>query len=131
VEATRLLPPSGLAAIGNKHLTQVGSANLLEWYYTVTIRNETTEVFDQVVVFYGMTNVPAGVGIWREWIFAPGDVRVFNLGICKYLKDYVVGFYLGDDLVSRFPDQGTMTPELASQVKPSDAGRCTDSWVIG
>lgn len=46
------------------------------------------------------------------------------------MRRYVVGFFIGDEMVATFPAEGNMTPELASQWNPSDTERCADSWRI-
>lgn len=117
-----------LAAFGSQHLAQVPADNSA-WYYTVNVKNSSQEVFDHVVCFFNFTD-KTGVGLWREWIVAPGDVRTFNLGICGSMKSYVLGFFQGDKLVFQFPDAGDMTPQLASQIRPADTERCADSWEI-
>jgi hypothetical protein len=100
--------------------------------YTVTVRNDSPDVWDEVAIFYTRTNSQGAVFV-RELRVVPNDVRNFMLGRCSEMQAYVVGIFIGSQLVFQFPaaGDGNITPDRASQIKPSDVAPCADSWVIG
>lgn len=115
-------------AIGTNH----SSANVLaagESTYKVNINNQTTDTFTQIVVFYKRIGI-SGVVYLRANEVTPGQVTSFMCGVCKEFESYVVGFFIGDDLVAQIPETGNMTPALASALNPSDQYPCIDSWSI-
>ncbi len=116
-------------ARGTDHVVQQPDLDPTEWFYTVTVANRTTDTFDQIVVFYKRVNLE-GVVFLQEVGVTPGQVVVFRLGACNRMENYVVGFFLGDDLVAKIPGSGNMTPQLASQLNPTDVEPCADSWSI-
>lgn len=104
---------------------------ILESDYTVQITNATTDtIFSEIDIFYNRTNQP-GVVILTDANIGPGETRYFDLGKCALMESYVVGFFVGQDLVAQLPADGSnMTPESASMYKPSDQDRCVDGWAI-
>ena len=60
----------------------------------------------------------------------PGDIAEFLLGLCRDVESYVIGFFIGDDLVAQHPPSGNLTPQLASVLNPTDTDPCADSWSI-
>ncbi len=100
--------------------------------YTIQIANATSNTtFDEVDVFYKRVGLP-GVVFLTEKQVAPGQARYFDLGACSEMESYVVGFFIGDDLVAQLPAEGdgNMTPARASQLKPADVDACADAWAI-
>jgi len=122
-------PSSVSFAYGGEHVFAKADLDIGEWLYTVTVRNNTTDTFTEIVVFYARTN-ETGVVYLSHREVPPGKVVVFNLGVCKLVRSYTVGFFLGEDLVAKFPETGELTAENASQLNPGDTLRCADSWVI-
>jgi NleD-like pathogen effector protein (putative zinc metallopeptidase) len=96
--------------------------------YRVNINNQSTSVFDQIVIFYNRVGQD-GVVFLQEVNVQPGEVRGFVLGQCDQMESYVVGFFIGDNEVAKFPDSGNMTPALAQQLHPT-APWCVNSWSI-
>jgi hypothetical protein len=119
-----------LQGAGTAHVLDRAQINAGEWIYTVTVTNSTPEFFDQVVIFYKRVGLN-GVVFLQETGFVPGDIRIFRLGVCKDMESYALGFFQGEDMVARLPDEGSnMTAALASQINPTDTDPCADSWTI-
>jgi len=100
----------------------------------VTFSNNSTDTFDQVVLFYKRVGLP-GVVFLEAPAFRPGTKIIFVLGICSQVESYAMGVYFFDaqgnlSEVARIPSQGNMTPALASQLNPTDTDLCADSWSI-
>lgn len=105
---------------------------ILRPHYTVQITNLTAHVvFSEINVFYKRVNMN-GVVFLSQTNVEPGESRFFDLGPCPEMESYVVGFFFGEELVAQLPPagQGNMTPQLASQFKPSDQDPCADGWAI-
>lgn len=102
---------------------------VLHTSYTVEIVNATASTtFDEVDIFYKRVGQPGVVFLTTQ--LAPNEKYYFNLGPCNEMESYVVGFFVGETLVIKIPPEGNMTPELASQIKPSDTDSCADAWLI-
>jgi hypothetical protein len=100
---------------------------IAEVYYTVEVINSTADTtFDEIDVFYKRVG-QSGIVFLTQKLVAPGETRYFNLGPCSQMESYVVGFFVGADLVAQVPPegQGNITPDT----KP-DAEPCADSWTI-
>jgi hypothetical protein len=99
--------------------------------YIVRFTNHTSVTFDEVIIFYKRLNLP-GVVFLQEIGLVPGEVRDFNLGLCIMMESYVIGIFIGEDLVGQLPGpgQGNMTPARASEFDPSDVDPCADSWGV-
>jgi hypothetical protein len=121
--------PQMLCGFGESHLIRRGDFTPGEWIYTVNILNTTTDTFDEIVVMMKRINQTGIVFLVNEGV-APGETAQYLLGLCRDVESYVVGFYIGDTEVFKFPAQGNLTPALASQLKPSDTDPCADSWLI-
>lgn len=115
--------------IGTNHVITANQIKPAVRSYVVAVTNLTQDTFTQIVVFYKRIGL-RGVVFLKNEIVAPGQFSSFLCGLCKDLESYVIGFFIGDDLVFQFPSQGNMTPELAGQIKPSDSDPCIDSWTI-
>lgn len=102
----------------------------VQWAYTVTVRNTTTDVFDDIVLFYS-TKGQTGVTAVHSGTVAPGDAVPLVLGPCGAMESYAFGVFIDDEMVAQLPDQGNMTPDLASQMNPTDKFICEDSWQVG
>lgn len=72
------------------------------WAYTVTVRNSTTDVFDDLVLFY-KTKGQAGVTYLHSGTVMPGEAVPFALGPCGAMESYAIGFFIGNDMVATFP----------------------------
>jgi|SRR4051812_34253605 hypothetical protein len=106
----------------------ISSINEVLWHYTVTFTNRTTDVFDEVVIFY---STPGGaISMVKETNLQPGNRRVLDLGVCSQMVSYNLGVFIGTTMVAKFPETGSMTRELASQLNPTDRFLCEDSWFI-
>lgn len=113
-----------LRGIGTNHLIMQSRIDPSEWIYTVTIQNLTNDVFDEIALFYQRHDMATGVIPLFGFNIKPGDVHVFRLGICKHMKHYTFGLFIGEDMVGRVPPQGqNMTLQLASPLN-------ADSWRI-
>jgi len=98
-----------------------------EEYYTVSVINATTDTtFDEIDIFYKRVG-QTGIVFLTQQAAAPGETRYFNLGPCSQMGGYVVGFFVGSDLVAQIPPegQGNVTPDTKADGQP-----CADSWVI-
>lgn len=116
-------------AIGTAHTLPISAFRPGESTYQININNQTTDIFTQIVVFYKRIGL-SGVVYLREENVQPGQISTFVCGLCKEFESYVVGFFIGDELVAQIPTTGNMTPQLASQLNPSDRDPCIDSWMI-
>lgn len=115
---------------GPNHVMTKSDLAPASWPYTVRIRNGTVQTFDEVVLFYERTD-RSGVIFMAEPSVAPGDTRLFPLGLCRVLKRYVVGCFIGGQMVARLPEAGgAMTPALAATLDPFREDECSDGWVI-
>lgn len=94
--------------------------------YSVTVGDDTyTTTFSEIVIFYQRSD--GSLGQVSRYNVAPGQIRVFGLAECSVMTGYVVGFFVDTTLVLRLPSSGVMTPELASQLNPTDVYPCSDS----
>lgn len=116
-------------AIGTTHTFPVSALSSGESTYHINVNNQTTDTFTQIVVFYKRIGMP-GVVFLKDEEVQPTQVVSFMCGLCKELESYVVGFFIGDELVAQIPATGNMTPGLASQLNPTDRYPCVDSWMI-
>lgn len=115
---------------GGQHVFHNDDLDIGEWLYTVTVRNNTTTTWTEIVIFYKPSTLAEGVVYLSHRDVAPGRVVVFSLGVCKDMVSYVVGCFLGEDLLVKLPSSGELTPANAGQLNPTDEFRCADSWVI-
>lgn len=99
--------------------------------YTVRVINSTSTTFDEVVIFYKNKSLNGVVFLHKVGLI-PNEVYDFEFSFCYLMESYVIGFFIGEDLVAQLPGpgQGNMTPERASQLDPSDIDKCVDSWEI-
>jgi hypothetical protein len=100
-------------------------------HYIVRFGNMTSVPFDEVVIFYKRRWLP-GVVFLDKIGLIPGEVTDFDLGICQFMESYVIGVFIGSDLVAQLPapGDGNITPERASQIDSADIDPCVDSWNI-
>jgi hypothetical protein len=112
------------------HERDASSTGTGTWFYSVNVRNLTPDTtFDSIDLFYKRRGLD-GLVYLTEPNVGPGQIAPFVLGSCNQMESYVVAFIIGGEPVARFPDQGNMTPELASQLSPGDKEPCADSWSI-
>jgi hypothetical protein len=99
--------------------------------YVVRFVNQTTTTFDEVWIFYKRKGQNGVVSLNKNGLL-PGEVTDFELGPCQYMESYVIGVFIGEDLVAQLPapGDGNMTPERASQLNPLDVDPCSDIWEI-
>jgi hypothetical protein len=105
---------------GTNHVVLQSQVKPSEWSYAVNIRNATTDIFDEIVIFYDRVDAQ-GVIFLREIIVKPNQIRTFRLSICRSLKSYVVGFFIGSTMVARIPPGGGVVTRNPN---------CSDSWTI-
>jgi len=125
---------------GNDTITDQISVNPLEWFYTVTITNQTTETFDIFQAFYASTRLPnAVVSANTEGPVAPGETVILRLGVCAEMVSYVVGLVLNGAVVWSIPDPDGWNPDGSIILKhhiswqdglAKDGQRCEDSYII-
>jgi hypothetical protein len=120
---------SGSQAIGTNHTFPTGVLTPGESTYLINVNNQTSDTFTEIVVFYKRINL-SGVVFLKADQVQPGVVTGFMCGLCKEFESYVVGFFIGNQLVAQIPTTGNMTPALASQLNPTDIYPCIDSWLI-
>jgi hypothetical protein len=118
-----------LRGFGESHVIRRGDFRADEWIYTVNIRNLSTDTFDEIALFLKRRNQD-GVVFFANRGVAPGATAQYLLGLCRDVESYVVGFFIDDVRVAKFPDMGNITPELASLLNPTDTDPCADSWSI-
>ena len=128
VSLVTFLADAVTTAFGTDHTPDASQLTQNAQTYRVNINNQSTSVFDQIVIFYNRVGQD-GVVFLQEVNAQPGEVRGFVLGQCDQMESYVVGFFIGDNEVAKFPDSGNMTPDLAHQLHP-DAPWCVNSWSI-
>jgi hypothetical protein len=109
--------------INGPSLKSVGE---VAWHYTVTFTNQTTDVLDEVTLFFETQS--GAIQMRQHTTIAPAERRVFDLGLCGDMKSYAFSIYIGTTEIFRVPETGSMTRELASQVNPTDVYLCEDSW---
>lgn len=138
-QAMRFVPESqatdqtaGGGSEDNGALTQVVKevlgGTLRTEQYSVVIENDTGDTtFTEIAIFFRQ-----GVDLLTQNFLnvAPGQIKTFHLGDCHTMQSYAVGFWIGNDMVARIPEEGNMTAELASQLDPSDTLPCSDGWEI-
>lgn len=99
--------------------------------YQIIFGNESGQVADEIVVFYrtkrtlstGLPAMPVKVlGL------PSGSAHRFELGECSQLVDYVIGVFEGNQLVTKIPAQGNMTPAMAASINRGDTDPCVDHW---
>lgn len=100
--ATTLLSEPTTTAFGLNHTPDVNNVVPEAETYRVNIRNLTTDVFDQIVVFYKRVGKP-GVVFLKEVNVKAGEFRGFVLGPCPEMESYVIGFFQGDNMVAQLP----------------------------
>lgn len=115
--------------IGTNHTFTVSDLNPGEATYKINIANQTTDTFTRIELFYKRVGLPGLVYLTEE-NFIPGQTVTFVCGLCKNMESYAIAFLIGEDLVAKIPEQGSMTPARASVMKPSDKDPCSDSWII-
>jgi hypothetical protein len=112
-------------------LQDIGPLPSAQQVYVVYIRNGSTSTFTEVVFFYKRRSLP-GVVFLREEVFAPQQIAGFALGLAEDMESYVIGFFLGDELVAQMPPKGdgNMTALRASIYNPDDQDAAGDWWTI-
>ncbi len=118
-----------MTAYGGEHMFTLPTVGETEWLYSVAVGNATTDTFEEIVIMYKRSN-ESGIVYLTEENVAPGEIRLFTLGLCSVMESYVIGFYLNGTLAFNFPPTGNLTPAGASALKPEDTLPCGDAWVI-
>jgi hypothetical protein len=116
--------PNVMHAYGGEHVFSQAEIDLGEWQYSITVTNNTPETYTGVAVVYKRTDTVETLAV-AETDVAPGDMVVFSLGECRRVHSYVIGAYIGDELVTHAPEVGEQTPQSAP-----DSFRCADWWEI-
>lgn len=119
---------SGYAALPGgtpKHLRELASSTRSD-LYRIYFSNLAKEPIEEVAVFYRTTLNAPGMQNVRGLPFR--STHEFQLGACTVFKDYVIGVFMGGQLVAKIPAQGNMTPAMAASVNPQDKDRCIDHW---
>jgi hypothetical protein len=117
---------SGSQAFGTNHTFPATPG---ESTYLINVNNQTSDTFTEIVVFYKRLLTPGVVFLKADQV-QPGTLTGFMCGLCKEFESYVVGFFIGSQLVAQIPATGNMTPALASSLNPTDVYPCIDSWSI-
>jgi hypothetical protein len=107
-----------------EHVFSRTDIDIGEWQYGVTVTNKTTETFTGVAVVFRRTDAVEALAV-AETNVGPEATVAFSLGDCSGVQGYVIGAYIGDELVSRAPDVGEQPP--GGGVDPF---RCADFWDI-
>lgn len=102
------------------------SVDEVAWSYTVTFTNQTTDVLDEVTLFFQTKS--GAIQMRQQTTIGPGERRYFDLGLCGDMASYAFSIYIGNTEIFRVPETGNMTRELASQLNPTDQYLCEDSW---
>jgi hypothetical protein len=114
-----------MTAYGDEHVFSRADLDLGEWAYSVIVTNKTETIYTAIAIVCTFTN--GDTGQFAETDVAPGNIRVFSLGACAAIGSYVLGCYIGDELVTRVPDVGGVTPDAPDS---DDPFRCADWWEI-
>jgi hypothetical protein len=96
--------------------------------YGVFFRNGTQRELDVAIAFKLSTSDEAQA---IRHLIPPDQWDVFVLteaGQCQTLQAYILALLENDQMVNRFPPEGVMTPELASELNPEDTEACIDIW---
>jgi hypothetical protein len=120
-----------LPVIGEDHVFPPGHLPPGQATYRVIVRNATPDTFTEIVVFYKRVG-QSGVVFLREENVGPAEARGFVLGIAGQMESYVIGFFIGDEMVAQWPasGDGNMTPQRASIDNPDDTDPTVDWWTI-
>ena len=87
--------------------------------YQVTVQNASTVIWNEVVVFYDLIDIPgAVVPLIAQGVFPPDSGLTFHL--CPYdrLYSYVIGIFFpdinGDLLTISIPEEGSFPADVGS-----------------
>lgn len=111
-----------LGFIGTDHEQEQSTIDPTQWVYTSNILNLTSTTFEEIVVFFSQHGRP-GVIFLRVGQTPPGTLVTFRLGVCKDLKEYVIGLFWregGELFTDSIPPVGAIVPPLGEF-------RCMDS----
>lgn len=97
--------------------------------YNVQVTNGSSDTFTELNIFYKRLGQPGVVFLTYPNV-VPLDTKFYDLGPCPQMESYVVGFFIGEELVAKIPSSGNMTPQLATALSPTDQNACADSWRI-
>lgn len=141
IRELRGLPPAGVSEFDiqpglTKELAEAATAFQQrqkslskETPYLVIFENRTDDNFTEIAVFYRLKG-----DVLSRRLTTPLPARqsfIFNLGGCGQVVDYVIGAFVGKDMVAKIPQNGNLTPELVSRLHPNDQDPCRDDWHIG
>jgi hypothetical protein len=87
---------------GNKQHCAVPLSNFepSERLYKLTVQNQTPDTLDEVIVFYRMIDASDKILYQSKHDLYPDASCVFQLGVAKKLESYVLGAFIGKDLVT-------------------------------
>jgi len=100
-------------------------------FYAVLLRNNTDVTLTVTIAFVTSTSPDV---LQNTKGLPPQETIPFILGgsgQCDQLRAYVIVVLFEGQQVLRIPESGAMTPQLASEVNPSDTEPCIDAWTIG
>ena len=106
-----------LRAYGGQHVFQDAKLDVGEWLYTVTVRNDTTDTFTEIVIFYKRKNADGVVYLSQREV-TPGEIRIFSLGVGNLMESYVIGLFIGEDIVGKLPPTGEAQCRGSERAQP-------------
>jgi hypothetical protein len=95
--------------------------------YEVQVYNKTSSTIPVIRVAYRANDSNAVLQSDQQNV-GPNQNADFKLTDCNNLYGYVIGFFdAGNRLLGRFPEQGIMNAQRASQENPNDTDPCLDA----
>jgi hypothetical protein len=94
--------------------------------YDVQVNNKTSSTIPQISVAYRANDSNQVLQSDQKNV-GPNQNADFKLTDCNNLFGYIVGFFdASGRLVGKFPEQGVMNAQRASQENPNDTDPCGD-----
>jgi hypothetical protein len=97
--------------------------------YSIVFMNETDTLLEEVVIIW-QKRTGEGPYLTRMKPYQPNLRHTFLAGACDEMGQYILGVYLDGELIVKIPEEGNMTPHLASKMHPDDTFPCSDSWTL-
>jgi hypothetical protein len=111
-----------LHAYGKEHVFSQAQIDPGAFSYGVAVTNKTQDTYTRIAAVFNRTDTTEPLTI-VEGELGPGQMVVFSFGDCSGLRNYVIGCYIGDELVA----YAELTPADAP-LTASDPFRCFDWW---
>jgi hypothetical protein len=108
------------SAFGEDSLTTVDTT---QWYYTVTINNQSPGRFDIIQGLYKSARVAEGSVSANVYDVKPGETIVLRMGICADMVSYIVMF------IATYMENGKQVTGVVNSIPPPVEVR-PNEWVL-